>query len=81
MKIIVYGENDKIRTIKISNKLIANRIVANYIYKKIKKEKKDVDKKQIMLILKLIKKYSKEYIDWTLLEIITKDNEKVNIKI
>lgn len=81
MKIIVYGENDKIRTIKIPNKLIVNRIVSNYIYIKAKKENKNINKEQIITILKLAKKYSKEYKDWKLLEIITNDNKNIDITI
>lgn len=81
MKITVNSGSKKTHTIKISNWLIANRIFASYIYRKLKKEDKKVEKKQIIKGLRLIKKYSKEYKDCTLVEIVTKDNVFVDIKI
>ena len=59
MKITIYKETKKPRTIKITNKLFINRIFANYIYKKRKKENKLISKKQIILILKIAKKILK----------------------
>ena len=48
MKITVNSGSKKTHTIKISNWLIANRIFASYIYRKLKKEDKKVEKKQII---------------------------------
>ena len=61
--------------------LIANRFTAGIVCRKLKKEGIQLTRKQILLFFKEIKRYKKSHADWNLVEVDSKDGDRVTVKI
>ena len=81
MKIKIYNDDVRAINIYIPNWLITNRIVCFYITKVIKKYKVEINPKDLVKVMKLIKRIKKTNKEWNILEVETSDNERVIVKI
>jgi hypothetical protein len=60
---------------------IANRITAGIVCRKLKKEGIRLTRKQVSLFINEIKRYKKSHADWNLVEVDSKDGDRVTVKI
>lgn len=81
MKIKICNDDVRAINIYIPNWLITNRIVCFYITKVIKKYKVEINTKDLVKVMKVIKRIKKTNKEWNILEAETSNNERVIIKI
>lgn len=81
MKIKICNDDVRAINIYIPNWLITNRIVCFYITKVIKKYKVEINTKDLVKVMKVIKRIKKTNKEWNILEAETSENERVIIKI
>ena len=61
--------------------LIMNRFTSGIIRRKLKKEGIRLTRKQVSLFINEIKRYKKSHADWNLVEVDSKDGDRVTVKI
>lgn len=81
MKLQIITDEEKHINIKLPTMLILNRFSVNYICRKLKKYKIYLDKRNLIKILKLCRKYKKKNPSFVLLEVDSRNNEHIEITI